>query len=312
MFPRFLTLLLTTLGWAEILPEGVEHIFFRSKNAIHTTRSCWLVGLVLDFDLYEKHLVYVSHTLQQGHEISQDARNYFENLRHHPIFRTNAYKTADAKLDSRESLKVEYYNCIIKSQTKQLVALHRLHDKNYIDFNEIKGIGHSELQESRKLNREQNPSRRKRFLSLAAGIFTGIVYYKTQWLKVEVDELRSNQQVDLEVEENRHAINKIINQMNMLVQSWQTAHATYVRRIAPLQRFVTAHAQIQTNLDTVKDLITAETDMITDLHAKVSKLSTQRLSPNLLLAPEHVHILKSIEVELPPQLILPRDPRAKP
>ena len=319
--------LLPCLGLAEILPEGVEHVFFRSKADIHTTRSRWLVGLVLDFDLYEKHLVYVNHTLQQAHVISQDARNYFESLRRDPIFRTNAYKTADTKLDSRESLKVEYYDRIIKSQSKQLVALQKLHDKNYIDFNEIKGIGQSELEESRKLNRQQNPSRRKRFLSLAAGIFSGIAYYETQRLKGEVDELRNNQQVirhvlseslslinitRMEVEENRHAINKIINQMNMLVESWQTAHAAYVRRIAPLQRFVIAHAQIQTNLDTVRNLITAETDMITDLHAKVSKLSTQQLSPNLLPAPELVRILKSIEVELPPQLILPRDPRAKP
>ena len=187
--------LLPCLGLAEILPEGVEHVFFRSKADIHTTRSRWLVGLVLDFDLYEKHLVYVNHTLQQAHVISQDARNYFESLRRDPIFRTNAYRTADTKLDSRESLKVEYYDRIIKSQSKQLVALQKLHDKNYIDFNEIKGIGHSELEESRKLNRQQNPSRRKRFLSLAAGIFSGIAYYETQRLKGEVDELRNNQQV---------------------------------------------------------------------------------------------------------------------
>ena len=114
----------------------------------------------------------------------------------------------------------------------------------------------------------------------------------------------------MEVEENRHAINKIINQMNMLIESWQTAHAAYVRSIAPLQRFVIAHAQIQTQLNTVRDLITVETNMITDLHAKVSKLSTEQLSPNLLPSPELVHILKSIEGELPPQLILPQDPRA--
>ena len=44
----------------------------------------------------------------------------------------------------------------------------------------------------------------------------------------------------------------------------------------------------------------------------MAKLSTKRLSPLLLPAPELVKILKSIEVELPPQLMLPRDPRETP
>ena len=59
-------------------------------------------------------------------------------------------------------------------------------------------------------------------------------------------------------------------------------------------------------------MIVAEGDLFTGLHGKISKLSTQKLSPNLLPAPELVKILKSIKVELPPQLMLPRDPRETP
>ena len=76
--------------------------------------------------------------------------------------------------------------------------------------------------------------------------------------------------------------------------------------------FSISTAQIQTNLNTVRDLVTAETAMLADLQAKVSKLSSKELSPNLLPAPDLVKILKSAEVKLPPQLMLPRDPRERP
>ena len=302
------------LGWAEIPPDRVEQVFFRPRNVIHTTRSRWLVGLVLDFDLYEKHLAYVNSTLVKALNISNDAQNYFKSS-------LNGH--------ANDKLKKSYYQ-IIQSQTNELLALQKLHDKNNIDFNEIKGIGHSELEKS-EANRQDKPSRPKRSvgigLGIVSGIFSGIAYFETQKLKREVDNLRSNQQVirnvlkeslslinvtRMEVEENRHAINRIIDEMGALVETFKKHYEDLSKSLGSLQSFVIAQAQIQTNLGSIRDLITAETAMIVDLHAKVSKLSTQRLSPNILPAPELVRILKSIDVHLPQQLMLPRDPRSKP
>ena len=36
------------------LGMGVEHVFFRQKATVHTTRSRWIIGLVLDLQTYER------------------------------------------------------------------------------------------------------------------------------------------------------------------------------------------------------------------------------------------------------------------
>ena len=111
----------------------------------------------------------------------------------------------------------------------------------------------------------------------------------------------------MEVEENRQTINQIINKMDKIVEAWQRSVTDIVNRLVPLECFALAYAQTQTNINTVRDLVTAETVLFTHLHAKISKLSTQKLSQNLLPAPRQVKILKSVELVLLPQLMLPRE-----
>ena len=303
----------------------LDHVFFRSKSDIHTKRSRWLVGLVLDFELYENYLLYVNRIVEQVNEINHIARTYFQKIKTDASYKTTIFHAAGVQQNSRENLKINYYYQIFQAQQNEFKTLQELHDRNWVDFAEIIQVGHSELEQSRKANRKQ--VRRKRFLGLAAGIFSGIAYFETKKIKHEVDILKSNQQVirhvlteslslinitRMEVEENRHAINEIIRGMGKLVEAWQRSVRDIVNRIAPLERFALAYAQSQINLNKLRDLIIAETNLFTNLHAKIAKLSTKRLSPLILPAPELVKILKSIEVELPPQLMLPRDPRETP
>ena len=300
-------------------------MFFRSKADIHTTRSRWFVGLVIDFDLYEHYLSYVDQVFQNVNKITEMARQYFDKLKSEDTFRRGKYAFLNIKIDDRVNLKIDYYHRIFKAQQNELRSLREIHNKNWVDFSEILGVGHSELEQSRQENREH--VRPKRFIGLAAGIFSGIAYFETRKLRSEVDDLKRTQNVirhvlleslspinvtRMEVEENRHTINQIINKMDAMVEAWQRSVSGIVNRLVPLERFTLAYAQTQKNINTVRDLVTAETVLFTHLHAKISKLSTQKLSPNLLPAPELVKILKSIEVELPPQLMLPRDPREAP
>ena len=44
----------------------VEHVFFRQKSEVHMTRSQWIVGLVLDFKVYEKYLRFTNETLNEA------------------------------------------------------------------------------------------------------------------------------------------------------------------------------------------------------------------------------------------------------
>ena len=109
----------------------------------------------------------------------------------------------------------------------------------------------------------------------------------------------------MEVKSNRIAINQVIENMGRLV-------STFKGVVVPLREFVINNAELQTNIGMVRSLVTAESDLIAELQQKVSKLATGRLSPLLLPAPELVQILKGIQVEIPPELMLPQDPRERP
>ena len=122
-------------------------------------------------------------------------------------------------------------------------------------------------------------------------MFGGLAYFETKKLRHEVDDLKNTQQVirhvlteslslinvtRMEVEENCHAINKIIGKMGELVKAWQNSVSGIVNRIAPLERFAIAYAQTQTNLNTLRDLVTAESNLFTNLHAQVEATTTKR------------------------------------
>ena len=45
----------------------VEHVFFRQKSEVHTTRSQWIVGLVLDLSIYQQYLTFTNDTIRASH-----------------------------------------------------------------------------------------------------------------------------------------------------------------------------------------------------------------------------------------------------
>ena len=75
---RVLVILRVSLGQAEILPEGVEHVLFRSKVDFHATHSRWLVGVVIDLELYEKYLLYANKAVEDVNTINSRAQAYFD------------------------------------------------------------------------------------------------------------------------------------------------------------------------------------------------------------------------------------------
>ena len=53
---------------------------------------------------------------------------------------------------------------------------------------------------------------------------------------------------------------KIIGNWGRLVQAWQRGHESIIKHNIPFKRFVITTAQIQTNLNTVSDLVIAMWD----------------------------------------------------
>ena len=282
------------------------------------TRSQWIVGLILDFKVYEKYLIFTNETLNEALRTARIGQVYFNRLTNDYGFRETSYLKSGSRFRRTEKVPLLMYCDIIAAQVRELVVLQELHQRNWQDFKEITRIGHSELEQ----HRMKGP-RRKRVVGILAGIvgiFSGFSLFSSYQLKKEVRTLRENQNTirtvlkdslslinltRMEVKSNRIAINQVIEGMGKLV-------STFEGTVIPLREFVINHAQLQTNIGMARDLVTAESDLIAELQQKVSKLATGRLSPILLPAPELVQILKGIEVEIPPELMLPQDPRERP
>ena len=61
----------------------------------------------------------------------------------------------------------------------------------------------------------------------------------------------------MELEENRHTINQIMNKMDEMVEAWQRSVTCIVNRLVPLEHFTLAYAQTQTHINTVQTVTKA-------------------------------------------------------
>ena len=302
----------------------VEHVFFRQKGMVHTTRSQWIVGLVLDLKMYEQYLIHTNNTIRQAMDQLRKGRVHFEKMFRDSSYRTVTKQRAPENPYTRVSWTDEEFKSyaeIMHQHKKGLEVLEEIHEKNWKDFIELRATGHSELESNRM---GSSLIRKKKALGLIlggiAGIFSGFSLFTTHKLKTEVAALRNSQQITrsilkeslslinltrMEIQENRWAINDVIKTMGNIVKVWEG-------KLIQLKRFVITTEEITSNTDQVRDLVSTETTLIMELKQKIAKLATGRLSPAILPAPELVTILKGIEVEIPKALMLPQDPRDKP
>ena len=69
----------------------VEHVFFCQKSEVHMTRSQWIVGLVLDFKVYEKYLIFTNETLNEALGSAKVGQAYFAKLLNDYQYRESIY-----------------------------------------------------------------------------------------------------------------------------------------------------------------------------------------------------------------------------
>ena len=166
----------------------VEHVFFRQKSEVHMTRSQWIVGLVLDFKVYERYLVFTNDTLNEALRSAKVAQTYFSKLLNDYRFRVQMYKRTQSILGNSESAPLMTYCSILDGQVRELMVMKEIHLQNWMDFKEITRVGHSELDQHR-----MEGHRQKRVVGIIAGIagiFSGFSLFTSYQLKKEVRSLR--------------------------------------------------------------------------------------------------------------------------
>ena len=92
-----------SITWAGVGTDvAVEHVFFRQKGIVHTTRSQWIVGLVLDLKMYEQYLIFTNNTIRRAGEELENGRTYFEKMLRDNQYRTQKIHQLEAQGITRE------------------------------------------------------------------------------------------------------------------------------------------------------------------------------------------------------------------
>ena len=120
----------------------VEHVFFRQKSEVHTTRSQWIIGLVLDFSIYEKYLNFTNNTIDQAIQTANGGKAYTmrDCLVDQRISRNRMYTPngSHRTLHGLDNAPLKQYCSIINGQYRELLVLRELHQQNWKDFLELK------------------------------------------------------------------------------------------------------------------------------------------------------------------------------
>ena len=178
-----LMLVLTMIVKVKSTELKVEHVFFRQKSEVHTTRSQWIVGLVLDFNIYEKYLNFTDNMIDQAIKTANIGRAHYARLLTDRDYRKRMYHQTGAVVTSAEAIPLKQYCDIIEGQYRELLVLQELHLQNWKDFFELKRVGHSELELSRMKHRSKHVVG---VLLGITGLFSGFSLFSTYQLKAEV------------------------------------------------------------------------------------------------------------------------------
>ena len=103
----------------------VEHVFFRQKSEVHTTRSQWIVGLVLDFSIYEKYLNFTNDMINQAIKTANTGKEHYDRLLRDHDYRSRMYGRTGAVVSSLESVPLKQYCSIINGQYRELLVYYK-------------------------------------------------------------------------------------------------------------------------------------------------------------------------------------------
>ena len=214
------------------------------------------------------YLLFTNRSIADALDKAQKAIPYFRKLSDTAVFRLQTLRRNRAFFSETWTAMeqtVHKYYAILQQQIKELYLLKGIHTKNWRDFQELKLVGHSELEMHRM--GAPTPGRPKRLVGAILGGLAGITsvfsIFSTYQLKNEVSQLRQNQAVlrsvvkdgllmvnltRMEVQANRVKINDIIDTLGSLIRQFEA-------EVIPLRKFVITNAQMRTNLGKLRDLV---------------------------------------------------------
>ena len=269
-----------------------EHVFFTQRSEVYTTQSVWVMGFTIDLGSYGTFLEEVRANINLSDWLVGKA----------------------IKAAERPDID-EVYQKLFRNQQIDLKNIRDGYNFCMSRYNEVHHLSNG-------------ITRRRRSLlpfvgKLLGGLFGVITEEQLEVVKGQVRSL-VEQQADIvhaiedsvsvlnitrvELNENRHAINTVVEVTRELRSRLEGATDQIVNNLLPFKQFVLTYFQIQLQLGELRDSLHRATTYIMRIEMKLNQLSLGHLSPTILPPFELQTMLLAVREKIPPRFMLPGDP----
>ena len=286
--------LLVGLWTFSVIAEATpENVVFRQRAEVSTTQSTWVLGFTIDLGSYGRFLAQV-----------RDNLNLSDWLIGRAIETVNKRAGGD-----------QIYPKLFASQQLDLASIRDGYQFCVDRYNDVRQLSNKVQRKRRSLLPWAG-----RILS---GLFGVVSEEQLQVVLQQIQSLASNQadivhdiedQVSLinvtrvELGENRHAINTLIEVTRELKNRMGDTTGQIVNTLLPFKQFVVTYLQIQLHLGELRDFLSRATTYITRVEMKLNQLSLGHLSPAILPPNQLQMMLLAVRNKIPARLMLPGDP----
>ncbi|XP_046574034.1 uncharacterized protein LOC124282108 [Haliotis rubra] len=264
-----------------------ENIIFQKLNDVTTTRSKWLVTFVIDLKPYQSYLTKCQTDINDVALIIHKVIN----------------KNYSATYSGIESMFVK-----LDQEIDNLnITLNNLRE-NFLEYHHL--------------------SRPKRSLLLFVGkalsfLFGTVSDEDLESIKRNVHNLATNQArlahvvqegltilnvSRVQIGENRHAINEIVDSLQQIDNTIQNVTDHFQVRIDNMEWAVKTYLQIELVIEELRQTIETLTNYLEHLHLQLNMLSLGHMSPSTITPTQLLTILREVKIHLPPRFKLAGDP----
>ena len=277
----------------------IESVIFQKHHSMYTTKSHWLITTIHDFSSYPHSLKNIKSNLDK---VFTDAISMLTRL------------IDIAKTHQREYLYGPYIQ-LFKLTRNDVLHLYSLHSENNEDLNDLLTVLDP-----------VNYGRTKRALLPLGGFFKSLFGTASnkdvQKIKKAVQDLarRQNDQGALlsealslinitrvDVEDNRHAINDLVNATGYLMEKTREID-DFRNEFNVLRTFVISHTELTLVVLELRDNINKFRSYLENLKLTLDTLGLNKLTPSVISPTKLWDVLLNIHHVLPRNLQLPVDP----
>ncbi len=274
-------------------------VFFKHIQTFHASQSSWLISLTYDTEVY---MSFLNELAQNIHLLEGQC--------------TSLLSTEQSLVSKADADSAKVYRQMFEAERTALKALRA-------DFDDLR----MQMIELQLTHNHDFTSRRPRSLFPFIGtIFKKLIGVADEQTVREIkaqlrllastdrslahlthDSLTLINATRLDVDENRKTVNTLIDVTGGLQRDLSQLAANISDLVLPFKSFMLHYVQISHHIILARNSLVEARLLLDELKAKISVMALGRVTPTLLSSAELMHVLQSIEDNLPSTVKLPFD-----